>query len=57
MWKLLVLQKPASVSTVFNVKAKGVESDDLIHGFTQMLEMVNRGTTFLSFISNFHQPL
>lgn len=40
MWKLLVLQKPDSMSTIFNVRAKGVELDDLIDGFKQMLEMV-----------------
>lgn len=40
MWKLLVLQKPDSVATVFNVRVKGIESDELIDGFKQMLEMV-----------------
>jgi hypothetical protein len=42
MWKLLVLQKPDSVTVIFNVRAKGVELDDLIDGFKQMLEMASR---------------
>ncbi|KAI8082151.1 hypothetical protein BDF21DRAFT_338087 [Thamnidium elegans] len=39
MWKLLVLQKPDSVSAVFNIRVKGIESEELIDGFKQMLEM------------------
>jgi hypothetical protein len=41
MWKLMVLQKPDNVTTIFNVRIKGIESDDLIDGFTQMVEMVS----------------
>lgn len=40
MWKLLILQKPDSVNSIINIKLKGIESEDLIDGFKQMLEMV-----------------
>lgn len=46
MWKLLVLQKPDSVSAVFNIRVKGIESEELIDGFKQMLEMVSFGGVF-----------
>ncbi|KAI8643957.1 hypothetical protein BD408DRAFT_137123 [Parasitella parasitica] len=39
MWKLLVLQRPVTVDTIFNIRVKGVELEDLIDGFKQMLEM------------------
>ncbi|KAI7889530.1 uncharacterized protein EV154DRAFT_423692 [Mucor mucedo] len=39
MWKLLILQKPDSVFSIFNVRVKGIESEELIDGFKQMLEM------------------
>ncbi|CEP07883.1 hypothetical protein [Parasitella parasitica] len=39
MWKLLVLQRPDTVDAIFNVLVKGVELEDLIDGFKQMLEM------------------
>ncbi|OAD02252.1 hypothetical protein MUCCIDRAFT_143984 [Mucor lusitanicus CBS 277.49] len=39
MWKLLVLQRPDTVDAIFNVRIKGVELDDLVDGFKQMLEM------------------
>lgn len=40
MWKLLILQKPDSVFSIFNIRVKGIESEELIDGFKQMLEMV-----------------
>lgn len=40
MWKLLILQKPDSVFSILNVRVKGIESEELIDGFKQMLEMV-----------------
>lgn len=39
MWKLLVLQRPDTVDAIFNIRIKGVELEDLIDGFKQMLEM------------------
>jgi hypothetical protein len=39
MWKLLVLQKPDYVTSLFKIKAKGFETEDLIEGFKQMPEM------------------
>ncbi|GAN06509.1 beige/BEACH domain-containing protein [Mucor ambiguus] len=39
MWKLLVLQRPDTVDAIFKIRIKGVELDDLIDGFKQMLEM------------------
>ncbi|KAI8085818.1 uncharacterized protein B0P05DRAFT_466121 [Gilbertella persicaria] len=39
MWKLLILQKPNNVETIFNIRVKGIESEDLIDGFRQILEM------------------
>ncbi|KAI9471033.1 MAG: hypothetical protein EXX96DRAFT_491090 [Benjaminiella poitrasii] len=39
LWKLLVLQKPDSLATVFDIRAKGIELDDLIDGFKKILEM------------------
>lgn len=40
MWKMLVLQKPDGVTAILNIRVKGIESEDLIDGFKQMLEMV-----------------
>lgn len=40
MWKLLILQKPDTVTSVFNIRVKGIESEDLIDGFRQIIEMV-----------------
>ncbi|RCI07112.1 hypothetical protein CU098_000831 [Rhizopus stolonifer] len=39
IWKLLVLQKPEGVQTLFNIRVKGLENEDLSNGFKQMLEM------------------
>ncbi|KAI9493852.1 hypothetical protein BDB00DRAFT_938645 [Zychaea mexicana] len=39
IWKLLVLQKPDVLDSLFKIRAKGVESDEVISGFKQMLEM------------------
>jgi hypothetical protein len=37
---LLVLQKPESIDYVINAKGRGIESDDLLQGFNQIVEMV-----------------
>ncbi|KAI8967890.1 hypothetical protein BDF20DRAFT_828851 [Mycotypha africana] len=37
--KLLVLQKPKDLENVLSIRAKGLESQDLISGFIHMLEM------------------
>ncbi|KAG0176918.1 hypothetical protein DFQ29_005470 [Apophysomyces sp. BC1021] len=38
IWKLLLLQKPEAVANLFRTRIRGVEHDDLIDGFRQMLE-------------------
>ncbi|KAG1351442.1 hypothetical protein G6F62_002976 [Rhizopus arrhizus] len=39
IWKLLVLQKPEGIASLFNARMKGFECEDLSSGFRQMLEM------------------
>ncbi|KAI8380254.1 hypothetical protein BD560DRAFT_323822 [Blakeslea trispora] len=39
IWKLLILQKPDNIDTIFNIRVKGMDFEDLIDGFRQMLEM------------------
>ncbi|KAI8981097.1 hypothetical protein BDB01DRAFT_724328 [Pilobolus umbonatus] len=39
IWKLLILQKADIITSIFKVRVKGMESEELIGGFTQMLEM------------------
>ncbi|KAI7902410.1 uncharacterized protein BX663DRAFT_435357 [Cokeromyces recurvatus] len=41
IWKLLVLQKPDTLSTIFDTRIKGIEANDLMDGFKQILEMNN----------------
>ncbi|KAI7869796.1 hypothetical protein BDF14DRAFT_279034 [Spinellus fusiger] len=39
VWKLLILQKSEMVVSIFKVRIRGLENDELIDGFRQMLEM------------------
>ncbi|KAL0082183.1 hypothetical protein F4703DRAFT_1739478 [Phycomyces blakesleeanus] len=38
-WKLLILQKYDAIASIFKVRVRGIENDELIDGFRHMLEM------------------